>query len=87
MLLVVVGYGFHDDPFTCPLNATEGEIPVDAEELMTFVCNKLELSSEHIDEILVIKNDEVIEQYSFELKAEEVACPDCSMEVCECDDG
>lgn len=66
MLLIVVGYGFLGDPFTCSVSCPDEMDAEDADALMAFVCEKQKIEPEVVDEILVVADDEVLQQHSFE---------------------
>ena len=68
MLIIAIGHGNMTDEYSCSCDAKRGECdPDDVESVAACIIGKQMLDSkEHIDELLVVENDDVIAHYTFE---------------------
>ena len=64
MLIIAIGHGTFSDPFTCS-DDTECvfENPKDA---LSFICGQKKIDEEYVDEILIVKDDQVVKHYTSE---------------------
>jgi hypothetical protein len=68
MLIIAIGYGGWNpaisnetDPFSC---STDTEVVFeDPKDALAFICGAEQLEEERVDEILIIKNDEVVKHF------------------------
>lgn len=68
MLIIAIGHGHMTDEYSCSCEAKRGEVdPDDVDAVAACIISKQLLDSkEHIDELLVVENDDVIAHYTYE---------------------
>lgn len=65
MLIIAIGHGSTSDEYSCSAIDDTSD-PKDMQQVLASICAKQNLHKENIDELICVKNDEVIAHYTWE---------------------